>query len=178
MNYLEMLPVSSIAKFAKGHPGDGVPFTGYPRANPSEKDKLILVNDPLGPEPVVLEFKLDDILFVEEVPSAVTKTGEGVPLVKLWIKRGAAGMIIEPFEVNEINNPSKLANRVQAIKERVLQTAPQTSAPQAAPQASPQAALCVLTVLRCLLPKQAKTLYAIFVLTPAIFKAGASARAE
>jgi len=122
MNYLEMLPVSSIAKYAKGHPGDGIPFTGYPRANAAEKDKLILVNDPLGPEPVVLEFKLDDILSVEEIPSAVTKAGEGVPLVKLWIKRGAAGVIIEPFEVNEVNTPVQLAGRVQAIKERILQT--------------------------------------------------------
>jgi hypothetical protein len=127
MNYLEMLPVSSIAKYAKGHPSDGIPFTGYPQANPAEKDKLILVNDPLGPEPVVLEFKLDDILFVEEIPSAVTKAGEGVPLVKLWIKRGAAGMIIEPFEVNEENNTVQLAGRVQAIKERISQTAPQAA---------------------------------------------------
>jgi hypothetical protein len=127
MNYLEMLPVSSIAKYAKGHPSDGIPFTGYPRANSAEKDKLILVNDPLGPEPVVLEFKLDDILFVEEIPSAVTKAGEGVPLVKLWIKRGAAGMIIEPFEVNEVNNPVQLAGRVQAIKERMSQTASQAA---------------------------------------------------
>jgi hypothetical protein len=123
MNYLETLPVSSIAKYAKGHPGDGIPFSGYPRANPSEKDKLILVNDPLGPEPVVLEFKLDDILFVEEIPSAVTKAGEGVPLVKLWIKRGAAGMIIEPFEVSEVNYTVQLAGRVRAIKERVLRAA-------------------------------------------------------
>jgi inorganic pyrophosphatase len=136
MNYLEMLPVSSIAKYTKGHPGDGIPFTGYPRANPSEKDKIILVNDPLGPEPVVLEFKLDDILFVEEIPSAVTKAGEGVPLVKLWIKRGSAGMIIEPFEVNEVNNPVQLAGRVQAIKERISQAASH-AAPQTASQAAP-----------------------------------------
>jgi len=81
----------------------------------------------LGPEPVVLEFKLEDILYVEEIPSAVTKAGEGVPLVKLWIKRGAAGMIIEPFEVDEVNTPVKLAGRVQAIKERILQTGTQAA---------------------------------------------------
>ena len=114
--YLEMLPVSSIAKFAKGQPGDGVPFSGYPRAHPSEKDKLILVNDPLGPEPVILEFKLDDILFVEEIPSAVTEAGEGIPLVKLWIQRGATGMIIEPFEVTD---PAQFTARVRSVKERV-----------------------------------------------------------
>jgi len=121
MNYLEMLPVSSITKYTKGHPGDGIPFTGYPRVHPSEKNKLILVYDPLGAEPVVLEFKLEDILFVEEVPSAVTEAGEGVPMVKLWVQRGAVGMILEPFEVNE---PAQAAGKVRAIKERILQSRP------------------------------------------------------
>jgi len=121
MNYLEMLPVSSITKYAKGHPGDGIPFTGYPRVHPSEKNKLILVYDPLGAEPVVLEFKLEDILFVEEVPSAVTEAGEGVLMVKLWVQRGAVGMILEPFEVND---PAQAVGKVRAIKERILQSRP------------------------------------------------------
>jgi len=124
MNYLEMLPLSGIAKYAKGQPNDGVPFTGYPRVHPSEKNKLVLVNDPLGPEPVVLEFKLEDILFVEEVPSAVTETGEGVPLIKLWIKRGAVGMILEPFEVDD---QVQTAGKIRAIKERILQNRPHAS---------------------------------------------------
>lgn len=117
MNYLESLPLSSIAKYAKGKSNDGVPFTGYPRVHTSEKNKLILVNDPLGPEPTVLEFKLDDILYVEEVPSAVTEAGEGIPLVKLWVQRGAVGMILEPFEVND---PVQVAEKARIIKERIL----------------------------------------------------------
>ena len=125
INYLEMLPINSIAKYAKGHPSDGIPFIGYPRTHPSEKNKLILVYDPLGNEPVVLEFKLDDILFVEEVPSAVTEAGEGVPLVKLWVQRGAVGMILEPFEVNE---PAQVVGKARAIKERILQNQPQAGA--------------------------------------------------
>jgi hypothetical protein len=133
VNYLEMLPINSITKYAKGHPNDGIPFTGYPRVHPSEKDKLILVYDPLGNEPAVLEFKLDDILFVEEVPSAVTESGEGVPLVKLWIQRGAVGMILEPFEVNEPVQTAalavaKAADKVRVIKERILQTGSQAKA--------------------------------------------------
>jgi len=99
MNYLEMLPLSSITKYAKGQPNDGVPFTGLPRVHPSDKSKLIIVNDPLGNEPKAMEFKLEDILFVEEIPSAVTESGEGVPLVKLWIQRGAVGVKLVPFEV-------------------------------------------------------------------------------
>ena len=116
-NYLEMLPLNSIAKYAKGHPNDGVPFTGYPRAHPSEKNKLILVNDPLGQSPVVLEFKLEDVIFVEEVPSAVTESGEGVPMIKLWIRRGSVGMILEPFEVTD---PVQFAGKVREIKGHVF----------------------------------------------------------
>lgn len=99
INYLEMLPLGSITKYAKGHPNDGVPYIGYPRVHSSDNGKLLLVSDPLGDEPVILEFKLEDIMFVEEEPSAVTEAGEGVPLVKLWIKRGAFGVKLEPFEV-------------------------------------------------------------------------------
>jgi len=117
-NCLEMMPISQITKYTKRQPGDGIPFTGYPRVHHCNKGKLILVNDPLGNEPNVLEFKLDDILFVEEIPSAVTEKGEGVPLVKLWVKKGSVGVILEPFEVND---PVHFAEKVQAVKARILQ---------------------------------------------------------
>ena len=99
-SYLEYLPLNKIAKYSGGPPKSAISFTGYPRQHPAEKSKLILVYDPLGEAPVILEFKVDDILFVEEVPQAVTETGEGVPLVKIWIRRGAQGMLLEPFEVD------------------------------------------------------------------------------
>ena len=123
MNYLETLPLNGIAKYTKGQVNDGVPFTGYPRAHPSDKNKIILVYDPLGDEPAVLEFKLEDILFVDEVPSAVTEDGEGVPLVKIWVRRGAVGMIFEPFEVND---PVQAVVKARLIKERILRLRPQT----------------------------------------------------
>jgi hypothetical protein len=116
--YLETLPLSGIAKYSGGQPRDALPFSGYPRHHPSEKDKLLLVHDPLGPSPTVLEFRLDDVLMVEDIPQAVTESGEGVPLVKLWIRRGAHGMIIEPFEVNE---PPQFANKVQDLRNRFLE---------------------------------------------------------
>jgi len=100
-NYLETLPINRIAKYPDGPPKNGVPFLGYPQQHPTEKNKLILVYDPLRNNPSVLEFKLDDILYVEEVHSAVTEKGEGVPLVKLYLRRGAMGMLLEPFEVDD-----------------------------------------------------------------------------
>jgi inorganic pyrophosphatase len=117
-SFLETLPLSGIAKYAGGRPKDALPFAGYPRQHPSEKNKLILVYDPLGPNPVALEFRLEDVLFVEEIPQAVTVAGEGVPLVKLWIRRGAHGVILEPFEVQE---PVLFANKARDLRERFLE---------------------------------------------------------
>jgi hypothetical protein len=123
-NYLEMLPLSGIAKYAKGRPGNGLPFTGHPRVHPSEKNKLIFVNDPLGPEPLVLEFKLEDVLFVEDVPSAVTEAGEGVPLVRLLIQKGAVGMILEPFEVGDTGQLVLKARNAKERAARIMQSRP------------------------------------------------------
>ena len=100
-SYLEYLPLNKIMKYPDGPPKNGVSFTGYPKQHPTEKNKLILIYEPLGKNPAVLEFKMDDILFVEDVSQAVTENGEGIPLVKLWIRRGAHGMLLEPFEVDE-----------------------------------------------------------------------------
>ena len=99
--FLESLPVNEIVKYSKGPPKNAIPFTGYPRQHPIEKDKLILIYDPLGANPMVMEFRLEDVLFIEELHSAVTESGEGVPLIKLWIRKGARGVMLEPFEVDE-----------------------------------------------------------------------------
>lgn len=100
-SYIEQLPLNKITKYPDGPPKNGIAFTGYPQQHPTDKNKLVLVYDPLGECPAVLEFKIDDILYVEEVPQAVTEKGEGVPLAKLWIRRRARGMLLEPFEVDE-----------------------------------------------------------------------------
>ena len=99
--YLESLPINKIAKYSEHHQKTALPFLGYPKQHPTEKNKIILIYDPLGNSPVLLEFKLDDILHVEEVSQAVTEKGEGIPLIKLWIRRGAHGMFMEPFEVGD-----------------------------------------------------------------------------
>ena len=100
-NYLEYLPLNKIVKYPGSIPKSGTHFTGYPQQHPTEKNKIILVNDPLGETPAILEFKLDDVLYVEEATQAVTEKGEGIPLIKLWIRQGARGMLLEPFEVND-----------------------------------------------------------------------------
>ncbi|MDR1389726.1 MAG: hypothetical protein LBJ31_07090 [Treponema sp.] len=100
-SYLEQLPRNSIEKRHNSPPKNSVAFLGCPRAHPSEKDKLLLVYDPLGVNPALMEFKVADVLFVEDIPRAVTEAGEGIPLVKIWVRRGAKGVLLEPFEVDD-----------------------------------------------------------------------------
>lgn len=114
LSYLETLPLNEIAKVVGGPPKNSVPFTGYPRQHPSDKHKLILIYDPLGDNPAVMEFKLEDVLHVDDVHSAVTENGEGVRLVKIWIRKGAHGVILEPFEVEE---SVQVADKIRIIKE-------------------------------------------------------------
>ena len=108
---LEFLPLKSITKYSEDRPPkESIPFIGFPQQHPSEKTKLILVYDPLGVRPQIMEFKFDDILHAEEVHSAVTESGKGVPLIKLWIRRGAQGVLLEPFEVQD---PIQFINRAK-----------------------------------------------------------------
>ena len=119
-SFLESLPINKITRYSDGYQKNALPFTGYPQQHRTEKNKLILVYDPLGKSRAVLEFKLDDILFVEEVPQAVTEKGEGIPLVKLWIRRGARGMFLEPFEVDDSVNFTEVRRE---LKERFARQA-------------------------------------------------------
>jgi hypothetical protein len=115
--YLETLPLCGVVKLSGTPPKNAVPFTGYPRAHPSEKDKLLLVYDPLGVNPSLMEFKSEDVLFMENSPQAVTESGEGIPLVKIWVRRGARGVMLEPFEVDD---PIQFVNKARDRKGRLL----------------------------------------------------------
>ncbi|GHT79891.1 hypothetical protein FACS1894130_09980 [Spirochaetia bacterium] len=118
-SYLETLPLNEITRYPGGLPRDAIPFTGYPRQHPSDKHKLILIHDPLGESPMALEFKVDDVVHVAETPQAVTETGETAPLVKLWVRKGAHGVLLEPFEVQD---PIKFANKSRSSTTQDVQS--------------------------------------------------------
>ena len=118
--YLEYLHINKITKYSEGHQKSAVPFKGYPKQHPTEKNKIVLIYDPLGSSPAVLEFKLDDVVHVEEVSQAVTEQGEGIPLIKLWVRRGAHGMFLEPFEVSDSVRFKEVR---QEVKERFTRQA-------------------------------------------------------
>ena len=115
--YLETIPLNNIVKSSGRPPKNAVAFTGYPQSHPSEKDKILLVYDPLGVYPSLMEFKLKDLLFIEDIPQAVTESGKGIPLVKIWVRRGARAMLLEPFEVDD---PIQFINKSRDKQGRLL----------------------------------------------------------
>ncbi len=118
-SYLGTAPLFEIAKYEGGPPLDAVAFSGAPRQHPFEPDKLILVFEPFGETPAIMEFKLADVIHVEDLPAPVTERGEGVRLVRIWVRRGAFGVMHEPFEVQD---PIRLMKNSKDLHERVLKS--------------------------------------------------------
>jgi hypothetical protein len=78
---------------------DAVAFAGVPRKHPYDEEKILIFYDPLSRDSKILEFKVQDIVSAEDLPSPVTERGESLNLLRIWIRKGAFGMQYEPFEV-------------------------------------------------------------------------------
>jgi hypothetical protein len=104
MSFIEQLeeePLSEIVRYRSGTPKDAVAFTGTIRKQPYDEGKCMLLAEPRGSEPAILEFRKADIVAVEELPSIVDETGHSRTVMRLWIRRGSLGIRYEPFEVDE-----------------------------------------------------------------------------
>jgi hypothetical protein len=101
LNFLDFLPPKEIMKYSGNAPRDGYTFTGLPKAHPTDRSKLLFICDPLGESPAVIELKVEDVIFAEDVHAAVTETGEGLRVMKIYVRRGARGVLLEPFEVGK-----------------------------------------------------------------------------
>lgn len=75
-------------------------FTGSPRSS-SDPDKILLLNDPASQAAFFYEFRSADIVYAEEAPSLVMGDGSTVPMVRLWIRKGATALRIVPFHVQD-----------------------------------------------------------------------------
>lgn len=100
--YLETAALHSIIRYDT-HPDlekECISFTGAPRKHPYDKDKILLLTEPLTANMVFYEFTITDILHVEDLSSIVTEHGEVFAMAQIWVKRGSIGMKFEPFEVD------------------------------------------------------------------------------
>lgn len=74
-------------------------FYGSPKKHPYGKQRVILVADPFGGQTFYYDFKLKDILSIEEQPRITNPAGESVSMVRLWVKNGSIGLQCTPFIV-------------------------------------------------------------------------------
>jgi hypothetical protein len=114
-SYLSVLPLNDIVSCYGVPPKDAVVFSGSPRQNPADKNKIILLQDAAGP--VITEFKMEDVLYVENMPNPVTSDGKIASEIKIWVRKGAVGVLLEPFEVN---NPVNFVNISNNARQRFL----------------------------------------------------------
>lgn len=98
-------------------PQDAIAFSGTPRKHPYDDGKIILISDPHDGDSSIYEFKAEDVVGAQDLPSPVNAAGESFPIVRLWIRRKAVGIRYEPFEVDA---PLRYMRESHGLKERIL----------------------------------------------------------
>ena len=68
--------------------------------HPYEKEKFILVADPLSDHTYFLEFHKADVVYAEDL-SSVSTGSETIPMTRIWISQGVIGIRYEPFIVGK-----------------------------------------------------------------------------
>jgi hypothetical protein len=117
-NYLDTQPLHDLAKY-ETHidlEKEAVAFTAAPRKHPYDNDKILLVKDPFSSDTMFYEFKMEDIVQVDEVPSVATESGRNIKMARVWIRKGSLGMRYEPFEVD---TPLKFFKDSEILKQTV-----------------------------------------------------------
>ncbi len=69
---------------------------------PGKREKMILLVDPASANTFYYEFRLEDISYMEPLPNVVDDRGEGYPMARVWVKKGAVGIRSTPFVVENL----------------------------------------------------------------------------
>ena len=78
-----------------------ISYSGSLQKHQYDPGKIILVPDPYSSDAFYYEFKIDDIFYVEELPSLVSMEGETVTMARIWIKKMSVGIKSFPFIVED-----------------------------------------------------------------------------
>ena len=77
-----------------------IAFTGSPKKS-REDDKVLLLSDPVSHQTFFFEFRSADIVYAEEVPNLSMPDGSMVSMIRLWVRKGAKALKIEPIHVQD-----------------------------------------------------------------------------
>ncbi len=103
--YLSASPLTDLVKYHAGQKADAIPFPGTLRKHPYDQGKCLLFAEGSKGDPSIIEFRIADVVAVDELPSPVTETGAALNMVRLWIARGSVAIRYEPFEVGSTHHP-------------------------------------------------------------------------
>ena len=82
---------------------EAIPYLGQLKRNKLDHEKIFLKIDPISGQNVILEFKVADVLFVEDVKTVSSGDGTAIRISTLWIRRGAVGIKLEAFTVSDLS---------------------------------------------------------------------------
>jgi hypothetical protein len=104
--YLDSAPNYELTKYTSQPDlaGDNVAFTGAPKKHPYDPKKLMLISDPFSSNTIIFEFTITDIVHIEELSRIVSESGDGLRIVRIWVKKGSFGIKYEPFVVADTLN--------------------------------------------------------------------------
>ncbi|MDT8446472.1 MAG: hypothetical protein RRB13_06195 [bacterium] len=82
---------------------EAVSYLGQIKQHKSDPAKIYLLIDPLSSSSVLVEFKTADILYAENYNTLSDAQGGSVQLIQLWVKKGAVGLRLVPFVVEDFS---------------------------------------------------------------------------
>lgn len=105
---LEAHPLREIARYSSGdYAKIAVKYTGTPRKHPYDPDKVLLVSGPLAGATFLYEFRLEDVVHAEDASNFVTESGDSLPTVDIWVRKGSVGLLMKPFEVGAADHAER-----------------------------------------------------------------------
>ncbi len=117
--YLESTPFTDLVKYHTGQKSEAIPFCGTLRKHPYDTEKCILIGDPAGEDTGIYEFRVADVIAVDEMPLPVSESGGARRLVRLWVLKGSIAIRYEPFEVG---SPSGAGGQSPHLRERIIRS--------------------------------------------------------
>lgn len=80
-----------------------VAYSGALFKHPHDDTLALLVTDPGGGNATWLEFRVNDISFVESLPNIAGPDGDVVFMVRIWVKKMSVGIRHTPFLVEDMS---------------------------------------------------------------------------
>lgn len=104
--YLDSTPFHDLVRYTEHNALDAVAFSGTLRKHPYDSEKCLLLTSrqeklPWIEEGVIIEFRMQDIVGADGLPSVVDESGQARTNVRIWVRRGAIALRYEPFEVGD-----------------------------------------------------------------------------